>query len=382
LRKWEIDVTDASDNDRLRWDDAIDRLPADAPESAHRLAADRARLRGLPRAKAPARIAANVARAIGPVTVRSARRTPSWLPYALAASVLVAVVGVSYWLTKTNGRRDGIVKTNPPAVVPRPNDEVTPTPQTAVARAPEREQLPLPGMRPSAAVAQVTPPPAVPDEPKWLGAGLTAELPTFENVTVRVPFVFAPADLGNDDVRSRLAAELSGIPAGRLDLFAKDLPKAVDQITNAMKSQGVTVTTVSITAEQLKRKLPVHVAVYCESLSKDDWLAVLKKLTASDAFGPAHLLTAGSAESRELKGLLGVDPGLNKRPRDDGSEIDTLQQVVQAIHKTKPAIVTTMGPGPARVNPVIAKEIKPFLQSRGERLANALPMLIVLRGGG
>jgi hypothetical protein len=87
---------------------------------------------------------------------------------------------------------------------------------------------------------------------------------------------------------------------------------------------------------------------------------------------------------RELKQLIGVDPTLVKRGKDDNQKPiadGTLGQITQSIQKTKLAIMTTAGPNSARIAPLATPEIKHYLDRKGDRPANAIPMLIVIRAG-
>jgi hypothetical protein len=134
----------------------------------------------------------------------------------------------------------------------------------------------------------------------------------------------------------------------------------------------------------VKRKLPVSLVIYCEALTGDEWSGVFKKMTGLDSLAQGHLTSAGSPESRELKQLLGVDPLLIKRSKDEGNRAitdGTLGQVTQSIQKTKLAVMTTTGPASVRVNPATAVEIKQYLERKGDRAANAKSVMIVIRPG-
>jgi len=99
----------------------------------------------------------------------------------------------------------------------------------------------------------------------------------------------------------------------------------------------------------------------------------------------AHVIPAQQAEQRDLRDLLGVDPGLWKRPKTALKPIsaNTVDQIVANLLKGKaverPALLMTYSPANARSAAATSKEIKSFLERREERKPNAVPVMIVIR---
>ena len=104
-------------------------------------------------------------------------------------------------------------------------------------------------------------------------------------------------------------------------------------------------------------------------------------------------------DDAELRNILGIDPGLFKRPvpaperSDNGIDsakpisAGTADQIVKSIASgqgkpaEKPALLTIWGPSNARTVPANSGELKSYLSKRGERRPNAVPVMIVIRHG-
>jgi hypothetical protein len=389
---------------------------ADAAALFARLQSDSRRLKALPVRPAPANLARAVAEKVAalpraiPVAPRSpASSTPDragWLPYAVAAAVLLAVSATSFWysLRQDAGEADRVVQMqrlpHPDAVVGR------------VARSPavpeESPPEPIPAPRYSAKpenigpeLAVLPPPAEVGPEPAPLprvsglgeafGSRPLLDPKPFESVKARLPVLVPVADLGREEVRIRVLAELGRDPAFRLDLFVRDLPRAVTAFQAAAHAAGVAVTAEASTLDRLRKKQPIAVAVYTEALSAEDVVRLLGQLAAlsksgdhGGAFLSAHLVPATAAEQREVRELLGVDPGPWKRPAAGGPKsvtTGTAGEVAAALKKekgAKPAILLTYLPVALRASPA-AKEVRAFLDRRGERKSTAVPLLVVIR---
>jgi hypothetical protein len=112
------------------------------------------------------------------------------------------------------------------------------------------------------------------------------------------------------------------------------------------------------------------------------------------------------ADERELKAVLGTDPGLFKRPAiigpgglvqgidksDKGDPKPVSAGTIDSVVKTvsappakageKPAVLLTWAtaqPGIPRTNPAMSKELKSFLEKRADRKPNAVPAIIIIR---
>lgn len=377
----------------------------DANAFYHLLLSDRDRLAALPKHPAPFSIAQNINLRIYPKVVSSTirtsphRRSAAWLPYAFAASVFVVVSAGSFLVFQHDSNQRELAeqrgRTSLPGIhlqLPEQGSAFASAANREELPGPDSERLPLPSNR---TIANREVQPVVKHEKTpstnsndWLTARIAGEVPNLQSVSARLPYLFNVADASLAETKKRLLEEYFGNTAVRLDLFVRDVPKALDAFQTAAKSSGITTVTVPLTTEQIKRKLPISIAVFTESLTANDHAAFLVKLAAADAtsraFAQGHLIPASSVDSRELKLLFGIDPVPGKRPNgDDEPSVasSTLGQVKQTMSKdsAKSAIVTTFGPNVARMNASYSPEIKAFFEKRGERPASAIPALIVIR---
>jgi hypothetical protein len=377
---------------------------AEASALYERLADHARRLGALPRAAAPASLAPAVLARVSeqpqaePASprVRFATRRVGWLPYVVAASLLLAVAAGSFWLSlrPAANQADGYAEKRLPPVEP---------PHSSPARPAETfvEQLPAPhaptppdtrfAVRPAPAVRV---PEAIPS-PRTVGGGDQVFFPPIEttpleSVQVRLPFLANVADLDQKDAQKRVRAELNHAPAFRLDLFTRDVHQAASVFQSAARSAGVTVTVDKFARDRTRKKLPAAWAIYTESLTADEIAQLLAKLAARSragktaAFTIGHLVPAQAAEQKDLRDLLGVEVGLLKRvkPATGPKSIadGTADQLAAALRKGgKSAILLTYLPVVGRTTPAASKEVRAFLERRGDRKPDAVPLLIVIR---
>jgi hypothetical protein len=142
------------------------------------------------------------------------------------------------------------------------------------------------------------------------------------------------------------------------------------------------------------------VVVYIESLPAAELTALFAKLCAEDAkitpriFDAIHATPVLEDDNRALRNILGIDPGLYKRPEQEkGSDRPkpisdgTVDQIVKSIsagqgkETEKFALLMTWSPAAGRTIPTVSLELKQYLMKRGERKANAVPVMIVIRHG-
>jgi hypothetical protein len=377
---------------------------AEAAALYEHLAADARRLAALPRAAAPASLAPAVVARIAaqpqaePASprVRFATRRVGWLPYVVAASLLLTVAAGSFWLSlrPAANQADGYAEKRLPPVEP-----VQPSPARPVEKF--VEQLPAPhAPTPPDTRLTVRPTPAVrvPEaapSPRTVGGGDVVfaspdSQEQLESVEIRLPFLANVADLDQKDVQKRVRAELKRAPAFRLDLFTRDVHLATSVFQAVAPSAGVTVTMDKFARERTRKKLPAAWAIYTESLTADEIAQLLAKLAArsragkTPAFTIGHLVAAQAAEQKDLRDLLGVEVGLLKRPKPAAGPKSiadgTADQLAAALRKGgKSAILLTYLPVVGRTNPAASKEIRAFLERRGDRKPDAVPLLIVIR---
>lgn len=402
---------------------------AEARELFARLQADSTRLRKLSPVAPPADLYARIMDRLPVATpapapaarpFRSARSRP-WLSMAVAASLLLAVTAGSFLFfsrdngsapnqtgseTADNGDRThakpGASEPSWFEVLPRENGpppsipHVAEPPTTAVAQVPTpvRSSEPpdeLPPPRPVAKDGYAFPP--------------LPPLPPLDLIQVRLPFLASVSDLARDDIREKLADELGRDPAIRIDLFTNDPARATELFKSAAKGSGLSIHTDGITAERVKRKQASAYVVYTESLTPTEVRNLLAKLAAADAkqkqrvFDMLHATAAQVVDQKELKDVLGTDPGPWKRtqpghgtaptkPEPKSISAGTGDQLTKNLTSPatkpgeKPAVLMTLTPAAYRTHPAMSKELKEFLTRRGERKASAVPVMIVIRHTG
>ncbi len=335
------------------------------------------------------------------------------IPVALAASLLLAVTASSFWYFSGGGNESASNGEQPPAVpgssadrkqrpdawagvlpheqaVLPPAPPVVPTPHEPVANSAE----------PPVIDDSIPPPRAVPPREAFAFPPVPPVAP-FELARVRVPFLASVAELGRDDVSQSLLEDLSLHPAARVDLFTSDPARGVEIVRAAAKSQGLTLFADAAVAERIKRKQGTAYLVYLECLTPAEVRGFLTALAKADVkntprvLDTLHLCPAAATDARELKAVLGIDPGLWKRARQPKGEAGfdpkkpissgTADEVAKNLAAPsgkavpKPAVLLTFGPDAARIHPAMSAELKKYLSHRGTRKNQSLPLMIVIR---
>lgn len=387
-----------------RREPAFRALVADSAEAAglfHQLQAHARRLRELRRLPAPLGLADDVrVRVRGlPDIIPSTRRRvvagrPSWLTYSVAASLFLAVTAGSFWYVGQAGRE-------PEArALRRALPATTGGSETVAAVVPQGTPVEVIAAPRAVTAVAVLPTPLFPEAaptPRSVASGdVVGGSPAVESaalttIEVRLPLRATVADLDRADLTARVASELARDPAFRLDLFVHDPLRAAEVFQITAKAAGLDLVVDAAAQDRLKKKLPTSWAVYTEALSAEEIAGFLAQLAArtkaadpTPVFASAHLFPAQAPEQRDLRDLLGVDPGLGKRtkaavPKSVSS--GTIDQVTSALQKTgdKPAIFLSFHPPAARMPAGASKEVKAYLEGRGERKPAAVPLMIVIR---
>jgi hypothetical protein len=329
------------------------------------------------------------------------------VPIAVAASVMLCLAASSFWFFLREGGNPGTASNGRPAKEPA----------NGAGRSKYAHVLPPEnGPPPSAPVAIEDTPNAVahdhplPPEPRRVeeipsprpvtnlnAAPLLPDAPAFDLVRVRLPFLVSVADLDRDDVQQKLVAELGRDAASRIDLFVKDAGRGGDAFLAAAKAAGVTVFADAAAAERMKRRLPGSFVVYSDGLTAAEVRDLFLKVAAEDAktmqrtFESLHVVAATAADHKELKDVLGFDPGPWKKqatpPATEAKSVSasTADAVARAVSSSgpkaaeKPAVMTTFSPAASRTPPVASKELKHYSEKRGERKPNIVPIMIVIR---
>ncbi len=354
-------------------------------------------------------VAAVLARIGSKARPRPARMAPSrrglLLQYAVAASVFFTLCSASFWVFTARDRhaRDRVQIDRLPVL--EPTSDAPEQNSVAVAQS-------IPKAKPTPPVELVDPfpkPDVVAIKPVEIelapsprsaigdvvGSGIIENPKPLTEVRLRLPFLFEASDFDTLDVQARLKLDLVQDPAYRLDLFTKNPVAALELLQSAAKQAGVNVSMDAKTQELLNRKVPVSVAFYLEGLTVAElgqlFSALGKQLQTAPKpmpLGKAHLLPVGSTDLRDLKELFGVDLAPSRLPRNGGEpksiSADTLGKVTNSVKKVgdKAGIVVAYQPVNARTPPAQSKEIKGFLDKRGERKPGTVPLLIVLRPQG
>jgi hypothetical protein len=389
-----------------RAEPAFRALLAESAEAAalfSQLQAHARRLRELRRMPAPAGLAAGVADRVRTETRavpsthhrRAAAARPGWALFAVAASLFLAVAAGSFWYVAQNGSNSEAVAHRKALPNPSPSTgneyAVVPVAKPVEVAAAPREA----GDREAVAVAPRELGPEAAPLPRSVnadvvGSPLVAVPEAFTTIEVRLPLRANVADLDQAEWKARVAAELARDPAYRLDLFVHDTLRAAEVFQAAAQAAGVKLTVDAVSQERIKKKLPTTWVVYTEALTPDEAAAFLARLAAqtrsADAtpvFASAHLFPAQGTEQRDVRELLSVDLGLTKRPKAGGPKSvasGTADQVTSALQKgEKPAILVSYHPTNARMSPLVSKDVKNYVETRGERKPNAVPLVIVIR---
>ncbi|MCZ2342293.1 MAG: hypothetical protein LC104_10925, partial [Bacteroidales bacterium] len=374
------------------------------------LRAVRQRLQRLPRRTAPPQLAARIMDRIAPTSPGTPgrwvppRRLVRALPYAIAASVLlIAGLGV-FWLTlispesASHAPMPDLAQQDHPAPHPTvilptrdvlgvsavphppetlPDPRVTPFPDHQLAH----QSPPHTADHPT----EVAPPPR--PMPDWIGAAFTARPTPLERVEVRLPLFASVAEFDRPDVLARLTDELSRESAFRLDLFATDSVQAMQLLLDVSQDVGLKVRLEPLAQDRLKKKQPAHWLFYTEALTSSDCVNLAARLAAqarartgdTDRQLDGHFYPARALEQKNLRDLLGVDLGLGKRPpvAKSGSgtahsvTAGTLSQIEKSLRgansSDRLAICVLDQLAYLRTNPASLREIRQYLEDRGER---------------
>src|SRR5262249_36554299 len=218
------------------------------------------------------------------------------------------------------------------------------------------------------------------------------------------------SDFDREDTRQMLAEELARDPAFRIDLFTRDPARAASVLRESAKAAGLAVFADATTIDRLGKRQGSWVVVYTDALTPEELAAFFGRLCADDAkisprvFEALHAVPVTQADQRELKSILGTDPGLYKRaliekpekserPGANGKSISagTADEIVKSVTSGQPAgqgkppekhrVLLTWEPMASRTMPSGSAELKQFLAKRGDRKANAVPVIIVIRPG-
>ena len=382
------------------------------------LKADAARLKKLPRIPAPADLAENVLAAINdramtptplPPSPRSSQKfnwgwLPVWANMVAAAGVLVAITLGSYLYFSTSEQylasKDNRTAHLPPVQLPQDvnrgqGEDVVPNPvqrpvepgPDAIAKAgPEIGPWPRQILNPKIETGPI--PDAMP------------EIEPFDPAKIRVSLLIKPQELSADgEVRKKLTAEMKKDELIRLDLFCHSTPIALERVAAVLKSRGITTLTDGYAHDRLQKKQPTELMIFTEALTPDEVAQVMAVLGAEDKdaglFDTVVAAPFLEQDLVKLGKLLGLPNVASKLPKaKSGVDINrplpegTADHVAKSLNgmgtgsTARPKVervAVAVAYSPANANPTGSREIKQFVDRRGERKRDAKPLMLVLK---
>jgi hypothetical protein len=389
------------------------------------LKADSKRLRKLPRVAAPTDLVENVLaviaeRSITPTPLPPGKRAspkfnwsmlPVWVNLVTAAGVLFVISAGSYlYFTASEryyeSRAQGIASkgpdnkaADPGTITPVVDAKLPDVKGTTPEVGPEPKQL-VQGSR--------DPSPEVGPAPREVRDIILAppqdgmpEIEAFQLDKIRVSHLFTLHDLPDDETaRKKLAAEMKKDELIRLDLFCRSTSKGLELTLAALKTRGITVFTDGFAQDRLKRKLPTELMLFTEALIPDEVAKLLTELGAMDAksgTGEFDTLVAApflKVDLDRLGKLLGVS-SIAPKPAAGKAPIDVRKPLPEGTANHLAATLAKMGSAstppksekvavvvaysPMNGQPTASREIKQFLDRRGDRKPDAKPLMLVLK---
>jgi hypothetical protein len=338
---------------------------SEARELLRQLQENAHKIKQLPRRKVEPSLVDEILRAIAEQKVqpkqpslKSARRR-HWMPYvaaSLAASLLIAAIGVAYWksmgewdtkggnvnvIVKDNGKQDPT-----PAPTPEPEEPVTP---------PKKVMNPL--------LAQIT-------EGTFKDFG--------QPVVADRIFTARFNELHKEAVIGQLAYQLNKDRTAQLDITVKDNAVAVERLKAALHEAGITVVVDPNAKSALtgKKQAKVEYWVYAENMTTAELAKMMKDLSQADTTGmgksvptPYEKMTVtplAETDKRKLSGKLGVEASKLEMPKDAGNAKPETPKRWE-----RQAVVLPTGT-PAQSS----KEVRQFVNQRRQPQAGTLQVLI------
>jgi hypothetical protein len=387
-----------------------------------KLKQDAARVRNLPKVPAPLDLADGVMgvireRALSPIPLPPSRKPtprfnwsmlPVWVNVASAVAVLILISVGSYLYFAAS--HDYLAEQRRAIAAKAPEKPADATPAVAEKGPAPKVVVPTPGdavvERPRDVVPEIGPSPRLLEPDLQLGPQHDyPEIQSIQLDKIRLSHFFTLRDLpGDEEARKKMVAELKKDELIRLDLFCQSTPHALDFVLAGLKAKRVSALTDAFAQDRLKRKVPTEVVIFTEALTPDDVAAFLTALGAEDKkasgagefdtlvvapFLPAdldllaRLLGLPAVTPKAPKGKSGIDI---RKPLPEG----TANQVAQTLSKMgggTPApsaskgekVAVVVAYSPMNPSPGASKEIKHFLDRRGERKPDAKPLMLVLR---
>jgi len=286
---------------------------SEARELLRELQENAHKLKQMPRHKVEPSLVDEILRAIAEQKAQPAQpvakpiRRRRWMPYvvaSLAASLLIAVIGVAYWKSMSEWDNKGvnIVKIPEPKQEPTPEPEEPVTPKLKVTN-------PL--------LAQITE-----GTFKDFGAPI---------IDARV-FVAKFSDLKKDGAASgQLTLELNKGRTVQLDITVKNNKLAIERLQATLQENFINIAIDPTAKKSLAaaKQAKTEYWVYAENLTSDEVTKLMSELSRADTSSmggsvasPYEKVTVtplASTEKQKLSGKLGVDEKKLELPKDDGN---------------------------------------------------------------
>jgi negative regulator of sigma E activity len=412
----------------------VEKLLRDSEEAREfhgKLQADAERLRNLPTPSRADDFAATVLaiindRGLAPTPLPTPRRKENrwnsstalvWGSYAAAAVVLLTVSIGSYLYFAASQQQLASAKKDKEA------ESILPAPPVVAERSHPAVVKKVPETRTAPIGAEVLPDPlrflpeliakGTPRDPELLPMPRSQEIiasppqpesDPFRQVTIRLPVLLPLRDLDEAYPKKQVRDELKKDEVVHIDLFCKHGPRAVELLQAALRARGQSVIVEAAAQDALKRRPKAEYLFYTESLTAEEIAQLLEHLGAEDKKAEAAKGGAGqfdkfmlaefnTTDLTELARLLGIPAAQLKLPKvrpvgnlapTKSLESDTAGRLVAALPKGTAARagekVTLLLPyTQPHADPRTSKDIKSFLEKRGERRPGAVPMMLVLR---
>ncbi|MFO0841228.1 MAG: hypothetical protein U0797_02370 [Gemmataceae bacterium] len=334
--------------------DSLLQRSGEARDTLQRLEADAARLRRLPRVSIPVDLSAGVLEEIGRLAQRPSRKArpvpartlkfPAWAGFAAAAAVLVAVGAVSFLL---NSPRDdsvqgggglvgigvekdkGIIRTPDKGAVAKTGQDKEGKGKS-VAKAPPPDEKGKAGPEKVSNKSTTQAPPG-----GILAAGGGDERPKLERVERDLPTVAFLHELHKEEAAKALTGRLAKLNTARIELTAKDVPRAFERLRAALQARKITPHIDPAALARLKKTLvKSDVVVFIETLTAEDVVALLREAGASDReeprfHGPVVVKEIARWDHKDLTDVLGIDPIKNRPAPPQKSGVDIRRELAE-----------------------------------------------------
>lgn len=380
------------------------RESAEARELFSQLQRDSLRIKHVPRVNAPVDLSASIMGAIyernlSPIPLPPSRSADgkrwTWgFMLATAAGLMLAVTSGILYLRGEQSSKP-LQRVNVAVASPEPSADDMPVvvvaneaPPKSVARAIQPEAGPTPReVLPDVMVSPTRPDPG--------------EIQAIQLDAIRLSSFFTVRELpGDATLQSKLLAELKKDELIRLDLFAVNVSRGTDLVQQALRDRGIEVHVDAFAQDRRRKNLATEMVVFTEAMTPDEVAQFLTRIGADEKRWPSPVFDTLVVapflpkDLTQLGGLLGV-PGMtpNAKSRVDVNKPlpeGTANQVAMTLTRmgstgsARPAprtdkVAVVMSYSPVNTTPGASKEVRQFLDRRGEKRPNAKPLMLVVR---